>query len=119
MGRKALGIRLFRCRICSVEYTYDRRKRNGATATRCGKCGVQQWRKNKKLKAIEYKGGKCEICGYNKCNAALDFHHLDRNTKEFEIGNNTYSWERNVKELDKCILVCANCHREIEFGEAC
>ena len=65
--------------------------------------------------AIEYKGGKCVKCGYNKCNAALDFHHLDPTQKEFNLGSHghTRSWERMKVELDKCILLCANCHREI------
>jgi hypothetical protein len=118
MGRKSLGIRICTCKICGRLYEYDRSKRSNNTATKCSKCTVQKWRKTKKIKAIEYKGGKCEMCGYNKCVAALEFHHLDPNTKEFEIGNNTFSWNRNKQELDKCILVCANCHREIEHCNA-
>ena len=69
-------------------------------------------RKNKEL-LVEYKGGCCERCGYNKCIAALEFHHLDPSTKEFGLTGNTYGLERQKKEADKCILVCANCHREI------
>lgn len=69
-----------------------------------------------KLKAIEYKGGKCERCGYNKCHDALEFHHLNPDEKDFGIGcGNTYSWERTKSELDKCIMLCANCHREEHF----
>lgn len=102
------------CSVCGKTFIYSRDKRGGSTTTRCGKCGVQKWRKAKKLKAIEYKGGKCEICGYSKCIWALEFHHINPELKLFEIGNNTFSWEKNQKELDKCILVCANCHREIE-----
>ena len=66
--------------------------------------------------AIEYKGEKCEICGYNRCKEALDFHHLIPEEKEFKISDRnlpTSDWPRIKKELDKCILVCANCHREI------
>ena len=64
---------------------------------------------------VEYKGGKCEICGYNKCISALEFHHLDPNEKDFGIGQKGYtrSIEKNKEEANKCILVCANCHREI------
>lgn len=85
---------------------------------RCKKCiveHVQRRRKKLKEKAIYYKGGKCEICGYNKCLAALEFHHLNPNEKEFGIGSKGYtrSWEKIKMELDKCILVCANCHREL------
>lgn len=71
-----------------------------------------------KEKLVEYKGGKCEICGYDKCITALEFHHLNPEEKEFGIGNNDIlSFEKNKKEVDKCILVCSNCHREIHYKE--
>jgi transcription elongation factor Elf1 len=71
-------------------------------------------RKVKKL-AIDYKGGKCVRCGYNKYIGALEFHHTDSNEKDFNISKSGHSisWERVKKELDKCILVCSNCHAEI------
>ncbi len=71
-----------------------------------------------KLKCIEYLGNKCKICEYNKCIAALDFHHLDPKIKEFGIAKfRRYSFDKRVKkELDKCILVCCRCHREIHAG---
>lgn len=64
---------------------------------------------------VEYKGSKCQICGYNKCLSALEFHHLDPNEKDFNISSNMKyaNLEKLKKEVDKCILVCANCHREI------
>lgn len=76
---------------------------------------VQKRRLKIKEMSIEYKGGKCEKCGYNKCKGALEFHHLDPDTKDFGIGQKGYtrSWEKVKEELDKCIMVCANCHREI------
>lgn len=79
------------------------------------KMAVSKRRKKIKEMAIEYKGGKCCICGYDKCNSALDFHHTDETQKEFglSVRGLTRSWERTRVELDKCILVCANCHREI------
>jgi len=77
---------------------------------------VSKRRKQNKLALLEYKGGCCERCGYNKCVAALEFHHLDPTTKEFPLNGNTYGLERQKKEADKCILVCANCHREIHNG---
>ncbi len=57
-------------------------------------------------------------CGYRRCQAALDFHHLDENKKDFGLSKDgiTRSWERTKKELNKCILVCSNCHREIHAG---
>lgn len=84
---------------------------------RCKKCDVErvnQARKELKIKAVEYKGGKCEICGYSKSMSALEFHHTDPSIKEKNIARySTRQWEKVVDELDKCILVCANCHREI------
>ena len=79
---------------------------------------VKSHRQNLKIKAIEYKGGKCEICGYDKCEWALDFHHLDSTKKDFGISQYIkLSWEKVRNELDKCIMVCANCHREIHYNE--
>lgn len=78
---------------------------------------VSKRRKKIKEMAINYKGGKCCICGYDKCNSALDFHHTIGD-KQFGLSLRglTRSWERTRTELDKCILVCANCHREIHEG---
>jgi hypothetical protein len=66
------------------------------------------------LKAIEYKGGKCIRCGYNKFISALEFHHVDPSTKSFVIAKYIHAkpWDEIQKELDKCDLLCANCHRE-------
>jgi transcriptional regulator with GAF, ATPase, and Fis domain len=61
-------------------------------------------------------GGKCQCCGYNACDTALEFHHLKPETKEIALSTTAYSWDRTVKELKKCIMVCANCHREIHEG---
>ena len=74
---------------------------------------ISNWRRKIKLKALEYKGGKCEKCGYNRCVSSMDFHHLDPNEKDFGLSGSIKSWEITKKELDKCILVCKNCHGEI------
>ena len=75
---------------------------------------VKNFRQKNKERAIEYKGGECVRCGYKKCNSALEFHHTDPNEKDFGPSSNmNIAWEKLKKELDKCILVCANCHREI------
>ena len=86
-------------------------KRNNSEA-------VAKRRKNMKMKAIEYKGGKCCICGYDGYSGALEFHHINSDDKEFGISERgwTISWERIRREVDKCILVCSNCHKEIEAG---
>lgn len=79
---------------------------------------VNKRRKKMKHIAVDYKGGKCQICNYNKSIEALDFHHLDASKKDFAISNSGHckSWEKVKAELDKCICVCANCHREIHAG---
>lgn len=92
--------------------------RENGKRTRCKKCAVESVQKRRsKIKdlSIEYKGGKCCKCGYSKCKGALEFHHKDPSKKEFGIGNKGYTrgWKDIKIELDKCDLVCANCHREI------
>ena len=74
---------------------------------------VISWRKRKKRELIEYKGGKCEICGYDKCDRALQFHHKNPKEKDFQISGKSLSFKNLKNEVDKCILVCANCHCEI------
>lgn len=65
-----------------------------------------------KARAIEYKGGKCQYCGYNRSVAAMCFHHLDPSQKDFNVSGNTMRWELMKGELDKCVLLCLNCHAE-------
>lgn len=78
----------------------------------------RQLRADTKKKCIEYLGGKCKLCGYNKCDKALDFHHVNPKEKDFNIGqNNTkYRFEQLKLELDKCVLLCRNCHAEVHAG---
>jgi hypothetical protein len=71
---------------------------------------------SRKLELIKLKGGKCEKCGYDKNISALEFHHLDPNAKKFNLDSRNLSnttRDKILEELDKCILVCANCHREL------
>jgi hypothetical protein len=70
-----------------------------------------------KQKALEYKGGVCHGCGYSACPNAMVFHHLDPSKKEFNFGGSTNrSWASMKTELDKCVLLCANCHAEVHAG---
>lgn len=63
---------------------------------------------------IIYAGGKCKRCGYNKCIRALEFHHLDPKEKDFGISKNlTKSMAKLKEEINKCILLCSNCHAEV------
>ncbi len=74
---------------------------------------IERWI-NRKLKAIEYKGGCCQNCGYSKYYGALEFHHVDPKEKELNWTKlRLTSWANIQKELDKCVLLCANCHREV------
>lgn len=85
-----------RCRKCQVESTTQRRRKVAETL---------------KLEA----GGQCSNCGYSRCLAALDFHHSSPNQKEFGISSRglTTSIGKLREETKKCVLLCANCHREI------
>ncbi len=77
-------------------------------------------KKRRKYQVVHIMGGKCCICGYDKCVSALDLHHVSekRNGKESMSGIIYHqSWVKILKELKKCILVCANCHREIHDTE--
>jgi hypothetical protein len=73
-------------------------------------------RKERKAALILMLGGKCSRCGYDRCFRALEFHHIDENGKSFSLSvlGYTCSWERLTDEAKKCILLCANCHRELE-----
>lgn len=89
---------------------------------RCVKCRVHNVtlrRRKLKEQLVEYKGGKCEMCGYNKCIAALEFHHKDHNQKDYGLSNKGFlhNFEKAKKEVDKCILICSNCHREVHYEE--
>lgn len=77
---------------------------------------VKKWRKNTKLKIIQALGGKCCICGYDRCGEALEFHHVDPTEKDFHwgtINGNIRGWEIIKQEMKKCVCVCSNCHKEV------
>ena len=76
-----------------------------------------RYRNRQKQKAVAYLGGKCIKCGYNKCLAALHFHHTDPAKKDWKPSRlMSYRWELVKEELDKCELLCANCHMEMHEG---
>jgi hypothetical protein len=76
------------------------------------------WRNRTKIRLISAFGGSCGICGYSKCYQSLDFHHLDSSKKEFGLSARIKKWETIIIEARKCVLLCANCHREVHAGEA-
>ena len=86
------------CKDCNNKFTYEKQLQ-------------------RKRAAVEYKGGKCYVCGYNKYVGALDFHHLDPETKDYNIAQlRSYSFDAMKEELDKCVLLCKNCHSETHHG---
>ena len=74
---------------------------------------IERWKK-RKADAVAYKGGSCKRCGYNKYPDVLEFHHLDPTEKEASWNKiRLWGWEKIKEELDKCDMLCANCHREV------
>jgi transposase-like protein len=92
-----------------------------ATRYRCAQCAVEavsNRRRRMKQILVEEAGGRCVACGYDACVAVLQFHHLDPETKRFHLGREgvTRSLDRARQEAAKCVLLCANCHAEVEVG---
>lgn len=122
---KSIGISIsprgLECKFCG-EDSEDRLSTHsrGYGLRRLCKTCEKKWhanrRKSTREQMIAHKGGKCERCGYNKCTQALDFHHPDPKIKDAHYaGIATWSIDKAKREVDKCILLCANCHREEHF----
>lgn len=110
---KVLSSRKY-CAIC-----LENRPRIWQSTTEANRHYVRESRKRMKLRAVEYRGGCCHLCEYSRCLAALEFHHLDSSQKDFQLSyamSNTWSWNRIQEELDKCVLLCCRCHREVHAG---
>ncbi len=82
------------------------------------KKSVNKIRVERKKYYVDYLGGKCLICGYNKYEGALHCHHVNPEFKDkaLKLSGNCSSLERAKKELDKCVLLCSNCHSEVHAG---
>lgn len=86
---------------------------------RCGRCraeAVTKRRRSLKRILVEEAGGGCMLCGYSRCDRALEFHHLDPSAKKFQITSHTRSLAKLREEASKCVLLCSNCHAEVEAG---
>lgn len=93
------------CSLCKKKYKKDEKRKMFL----CDSCHVRIRRYRAKIAAIEYKGGKCDECNFAKHPAAMQFHHLK--DKHFTLSKNfNKSWDVIKKELDKCQLLCSNCH---------
>lgn len=109
--------------------TYLRCSKHGHTAFyarpeggfRCGRCSseaVSKRRRSVKRQLVEEAGGRCALCGFDEHPAALQFHHLDPSSKSFQLGEGglTRSLAKLRAEAEKCVLLCANCHAQVEIG---
>lgn len=116
LGLEGEGLKCL-CAVCGRPYVYD--KKAGHTKRYCNTCLVQRRRSKLQRMAVEYRGGECLYCGYSRCVSAMEFHHLDPETKEFGISAacaKTRAWEVIRRELDKCVILCCRCHRELNEG---
>lgn len=111
--RKHKNLKPHLCKCCG---TRDSDKFKYGRKSLCVSCSKKEHRRNAKLFAIEYKGGKCFHCGYDNCSDALEFHHINPDDKHDKAKNLLlFSKVSLKKELDKCIMLCSNCHREEHF----
>ena len=110
--------------MCDNEFSSNKNGSGGTNRKVCFECmpeGLSKSERNKhktQLYYVKMNNEKiaqgCSQCGYNKCAQALDWHHLNKDEKEIDPANAIKrSWDLYKKETSKCILVCANCHREI------
>ncbi len=101
-----------------VEFT--RRPDGGTRCVRCRVEAVTRRRRELKRTLVEEAGGACRLCGYDRCLAALEFHHIDPADKRFTLSRRgmSMSIERARAEAQKCVLLCGNCHAEVEVGVA-
>jgi hypothetical protein len=114
LGKTAVWLR---CRHHGETEFYVEPK-NPHWCKRCRAGRVSQFRRDAKDRLVQEAGGCCLLCGYDRCLGALQFHHKDRRSKSFGLAmkGHTMSFEKLLAEAQKCILLCANCHAEVERG---
>lgn len=118
---RRLGLRRIYRRCAHHGHTaFYARPDGGFRCVRCNQEGVVEWRRNVKRRLIKNAGGACVLCGYHRFANALHFHHLDPQEKEFNLSRYgaTRSFAEASAEAAKCVLLCANCHAEVEGGFA-
>jgi transposase len=96
---------------------FKRRSTGGHRCLKCRSDAVTKRRRKVKQTLVDEAGGACHICGYDRCIAALEFHHLEPSEKRFALSHRSArSLASSRAEADKCMLLCANCHAEVEAG---
>lgn len=101
-----------------TEFMANGKNYTGSKKYKCRQCSRDSVNKNRRLKRkklVDYAGGECRICGYKKYVGALQFHHKDPSQKDFTLSTRIFGKSMKVlkQEVDKCILLCANCHAEV------
>jgi len=110
-----------RCETEKLKTDFYNRRNGEGNSVYCKPCTHTQTlerQRDFKQKCVDYKGGQCVCCGYKKTNNALEFHHLNPKEKDFSISSAKFTKfdNRIIDELNKCALVCRNCHAEIHAG---
>ena len=109
------------CKVCDVDLSTVRRY--GGRCMKCYSDHVCAKRKALRKKAVEYAGNKCAHCGGTFPVPVYDFHHIDEDRENDRsrcisiMCRNSRPWEVIKEEIDKCILLCANCHRIHHFDD--
>lgn len=114
LEKRANNCPIKNCLLCGQEFKPKTAAANQRLC--CYDCmpdGTQLKRGDFLAKLKQSRGGKCERCGYNTCLKALEFHHIDPEQKDFTISNDHFKLKDAIEESKKCILICANCHREL------
>jgi len=105
-----------KCTSCNREMKH---KKN--TVELCHLCKRKSSKLARRISASNYKNNKCEICGLKRKTIndleLFDFHHINQDNKSFDLSDKMHSrkWEEIKNELDKCMMLCANCHRKQHF----
>jgi transposase len=97
---------------------FIRRTQGGYRCAKCRAEAVSQRRRRVKRLLVDEAGGRCSVCGYDRCVGALEFHHLVPAEKSFSLSHRgvARSLAKARAEASKCALLCANCHAEVEAG---
>lgn len=115
------GERPRRAMLCCPHHgitAFQPRAEGGYRCLKCRSDAVARRRRKVKRTLVEEAGGSCQLCGYDKYMGALEFHHIEPADKRFSLSHRgvARSLARARAEAEKCVLLCANCHAEIEAG---
>ena len=108
-----------KCSKCGEGKSATNFAKNRRQCKKCVQTNARIQGRLRKERLVEHFGGKCLQCEYDKCPAALDFHHINPEEKKFRLSGNELrrAFAALIKEAKKCMLLCANCHRELHYYE--